>query len=295
MIPDLVIYHGYCPDGLSAAWCFWKKYPNIEYIPAKHGTEYETSGKKIIFVDFVYKKHIMEKLIEDNQVLVLDHHKSSEYLLEMEHENLEVKIDQSKSGCQLAWEYLNEEECPWYLNAIADIDLWNNNDPNSRLLTMGFRELGLYKDHEAFDKINSVTFDQCLEEGQKISAYENRKTQELLNRVVNCTTKKDDDTWNVKLIIDVNLYKSSEVADQVLDAEKKYDFFAMAKFDIIKNRWVVSLRAHPKTDIDLSVIAKRLAGGGGHPKASGFMIDCSNGDSIYNYFQPVKEPEKPPQ
>lgn len=30
----LVIYHGNCADGFSAAWCFWRKYgTGADYLP----------------------------------------------------------------------------------------------------------------------------------------------------------------------------------------------------------------------------------------------------------------------
>src|SRR3990167_9491025 len=34
----VVIYHGKCPDGFSAAWIAWKKFgDDAEYIPGRHG------------------------------------------------------------------------------------------------------------------------------------------------------------------------------------------------------------------------------------------------------------------
>lgn len=77
----LIIYHGNCADGFTAAWAAHKKFGDTaEY----HAGVYQTpppdvKGRDVIFLDFCYKPEAMKHLSQvARSILVLDHHKSAE-------------------------------------------------------------------------------------------------------------------------------------------------------------------------------------------------------------------------
>ena len=47
--PDIVIYHGGCPDGIGGAWAFWRVYGDtVEYFPGRFSqTPPDVTGKNI--------------------------------------------------------------------------------------------------------------------------------------------------------------------------------------------------------------------------------------------------------
>ncbi len=51
--PMLVIYHGGCPDGFTAAWVVHKVYPEAEFYPGVYGqAPPDVAGRDVILVDF---------------------------------------------------------------------------------------------------------------------------------------------------------------------------------------------------------------------------------------------------
>lgn len=77
--PILCIYHGNCADSFGAAWAVRHRFPNAEF----HAGTYQNpppdvTGKRVILVDFSYKRPVMAELAKRaKSVLVLDHHKSA--------------------------------------------------------------------------------------------------------------------------------------------------------------------------------------------------------------------------
>ena len=54
----LVIYHGNCADGFSAAWCFWRKYgTGADYVAGVYQQDPpDVTGRDVYLVDFSYKR-----------------------------------------------------------------------------------------------------------------------------------------------------------------------------------------------------------------------------------------------
>ena len=76
----LVIYHGNCADGFSAAWCFWDAYKDgYEYYPGEYQkAPPDVTGRVVYLVDFSYKSFVIEQMLETAQcIIVIDHHKSA--------------------------------------------------------------------------------------------------------------------------------------------------------------------------------------------------------------------------
>ena len=57
----LVIYHGNCADGFSAAWCFWRKYgEGADYVAGVYQqSPPDVAGRDVYLVDFSYKRDVL--------------------------------------------------------------------------------------------------------------------------------------------------------------------------------------------------------------------------------------------
>jgi oligoribonuclease NrnB/cAMP/cGMP phosphodiesterase (DHH superfamily) len=128
--PDICIYHGWCPDGFTAAWAIWKRFgEDVEYRHGSYGAGMPTvDGKHVLLVDFSYKRpQMLEMLEKAASVTILDHHKTA---LEdigdlIESGRLQGVFDMNKSGARLAWEWAHPgEEIPAIVKYVEDRDLW---------------------------------------------------------------------------------------------------------------------------------------------------------------------------
>jgi nanoRNase/pAp phosphatase (c-di-AMP/oligoRNAs hydrolase) len=110
----LVIYHGNCPDGFTAAWVTARKLGDVELLAAKYGDDpplEEATGRRVVIVDFSYPREKLEQLHATGSLLVLDHHKTAEADLQ----GLPYCVfDMQRSGARLAWDYFREGyPVPW--------------------------------------------------------------------------------------------------------------------------------------------------------------------------------------
>jgi hypothetical protein len=165
----LCIYHGNCADGFGAAWVVHRYFSGeVDF----HAGVYQSPppdmrGRKVIFVDFSYKREVMMELLTgDNRpesVLLLDHHKSAVedlkadgcYIIDMgAYEGVNdwprflhnvamdtieggprvyTVFDMNKSGAGLAWDFFfPHEHRPCLIDRIEDRDLWRFRFPDTR-------------------------------------------------------------------------------------------------------------------------------------------------------------------
>lgn len=109
----LIIYHGNCADGFTAAWATWKFFGyEAEYYPGIYqAIPPEVKGRDVILVDFCYKPEVMRELAKSaRSILVLDHHKSaSEDLPHMEFTGDEhvttIRMDGERWTAPRTWNY----------------------------------------------------------------------------------------------------------------------------------------------------------------------------------------------
>src|SRR6266568_4571929 len=93
----LIISHAHCSDGLSAAWVFYKIYPDATFVFAKYGdAPPDVNGKEVYILDFSYPRETLLKTnAQARGLLVLDHHKSAKEDLE---DLLFCQFDMNRSG-----------------------------------------------------------------------------------------------------------------------------------------------------------------------------------------------------
>ena len=68
---DLVIHHGSCRDGFSAAWVAQRRYPDAEFRAGYFGEEPPlVTGRHVLILDFSYPRSVMEEMA--NQAASVD-------------------------------------------------------------------------------------------------------------------------------------------------------------------------------------------------------------------------------
>lgn len=259
MSDTICIYHGNCADGFAAAWVVRRALGTIAF----HAGVYQNpppdvSGKRVVVVDFSYKRPVMEKMIaEADSVLVLDHHKTAE-------EDLRglpgVVFDMNKSGATLAWDHFFPADTPPKLLAhIEDRDLWRFALPRTREIQASL--FSFPYDFDEWDRLMEVDPNDLAKDGAAIERKHHKDVAEL---VAAYRYRMKIGGYDVPV---ANLpYTLTSDAGHLMAIGEP---FAACYWDTPEGR-VFSLRS---TDdgVDVSAIAK-LYGGGGHRNASGFRL-----------------------
>lgn len=284
----LVIYHGECSDGIAGAWCFKKLgYKNFYAGTHNNKIDIDIKDKDIIFVDFIYPKDQLKNILKEaKSVNVLDHHKSSLFVLDMKHENLKCMIDMLRSGAQIAWDFCfpDEKERSWFIDDIGDRDLWLWKRVDSKEATTGMFKLGCCDNIDMFDNITLHSREYYIEIGKLFLINDKNRQKNICKKAIKCKAQSKIDPekeWNV-MIVECDKLDVSEVGNQLV-TENNCDFAVMYKHDFLKNEWNISSRANVNNNIDLTKIVRHFdSNGGGHPKASGFTL---RGDELYKVFK----------
>jgi len=293
-LPDLVIYHGGCPDGIGGAWAFWRVLsdePETKFHPGRHGEEPPVvKGLNVLFVDFSYPIDVMRKVVASaKSVLVLDHHKSSNPLKELHDRKFDMILDMDRSGAQIGWDFMNPGIArPWFIDHIADRDLWRWAIPHTKATTRAMFGSGYYESFEAFDKLKHASLDDIALIGNVLLQDDKRAYTSIMKHATDCFCVSLTDpnvSWKCR-VVECEGSKKSEVGNRLVQ-DGLIDFAAMYSYVLDREEWWVSLRALPGSDVDLTEIVKHFGNGGGHPKASGFCIKEADGHTLKTLFKPV--------
>ncbi|QNP49380.1 DHH family phosphoesterase [Diaphorobacter aerolatus] len=138
----LILYHGRCADGFSAAWAAWQFYDGeVECVGLTHG-QVKTlddlpplDGRAVYILDFSFPAAILSQMEERvSKLVMLDHHISAQRELG----NYQcrcgvVHFDMNKSGARLAWEFFHgDAPVPDLIRFVEDRDLWRWQYPETR-------------------------------------------------------------------------------------------------------------------------------------------------------------------
>jgi oligoribonuclease NrnB/cAMP/cGMP phosphodiesterase (DHH superfamily) len=140
---NICLYHDNCPDGIGAAYPFWRIHENdsnFQIIGAMYNESYpidKIKNKNVVIVDFSYKRtDLLEMSKVCKSILILDHHKTAKDNLtgiDEECENISYIFDMNRSGAQISWDYCYPTMArPWFIDYIADRDLWKWELPFSK-------------------------------------------------------------------------------------------------------------------------------------------------------------------
>jgi nanoRNase/pAp phosphatase (c-di-AMP/oligoRNAs hydrolase) len=293
---DIIVFHTQCPDGITSLWAA-NYYAKInEHIACRAGVEpviENYSNKSICFVDICPKYNYLSKIAMDaKSIVVLDHHKTT---IDMYNQlkkdsipsNIEFILDFDRSGCQITWDYFfsksDETYRPWFVDYVGDRDLWAWKLENSKAINTALYESEFF-DSTNLDKLTSLLDykkdDMCnlINLGNMVLKIHKKELDYSSYKAVEATFTIQNTVYNVWLgscsanlrsdLGNILAYKKR------LSDDKLLDFGVVWNYEPKYNEWAISLRGH-KNSPDLSVIAGVFAGGG-HAKASGFVIKNSH-------------------
>jgi oligoribonuclease NrnB/cAMP/cGMP phosphodiesterase (DHH superfamily) len=255
----LIVYHGNCLDGSSAALCAFMKFGNqAEYCPAIYGAKFtpETKNREVYFLDFSLPRADMEKL-EAKRLVILDHHKTAKENLERF--SFEGVIDMSKSGAMLAYEYFAPDLNVETIKRVQDRDLWKfeyieTEAVNAHLFTLPFFTKDTVNDW--IDAFKSSLVDLCISGAGAVRA---RKA--IVREAMKRKRRTILDTHTIWIVNATDCF--SEIAHELC----KENSFGATYYINHSGKYVYSLRSIG--DFDVAEIAKKF-GGGGHKNAAGF-------------------------
>ncbi len=258
-----VLYHAACDDGFGAAYVAWKHFGDqAVYTPVKYGDalpDIET-GSQVFIVDFSYPRPMLEALAEDCQVVVLDHHKTSQEDLA----GLAFAIfDMDRSGAGMAWDYFHPDGGPRppLIDHIEDRDLWRFALDGTKQISSGLRSRKM--DFETWD-FYAWHVGQLYDDGVAIERYIQRLCENLAEDAYIAE-------WSEGPVLVVNApgQLTSELADYLLEMERYQgnQVLFVAAYKDMADRRLWSLRS--RGDFDVGAVGK-ARGGGGHKNAAGF-------------------------
>lgn len=296
LIPDLVIYHGGCPDGIASAVICQERYSlnTNNFIAAYHNNQAELpdcTNKVVYLLDFCFPKQQMMNIINSaKKIIILDHHKTSLWLKEEEFTNCYTNIDMKYSGAQLTWFYcFPSDSPPWYVNDIADRDLWRFAISGSKEVCSAMFALGYYQNMCSFaEQIKLRSRDELFKLGQVLIKQTDDFVSKCATRAIDCYLTVNDIQYKVRLI--AKPYNHHSDLGNKLVSDRKCHFAVMYQYGIMENEWWFSVRAHPDSSIDITNIIKHLdKKAGGHPKAAGFTLSASDFPELRKLFIPSSE------
>jgi oligoribonuclease NrnB/cAMP/cGMP phosphodiesterase (DHH superfamily) len=258
------IYHHNCADGFSAAWVVRRALGElVQFVPGVYQTmpPFEAVvDKDVIFVDFSYKRPMMEQIVERaKSVTVLDHHKTAEEDLR-DLKGAKVTFDMNRSGATITWgHFFPNDPMPRLLAHIEDRDLWRFKLPGTREIQAAVFSYE-YK-FEIWDNMMQADTMNLFAQGVAIERKHHKDIAELVTAGKHRMKLLDYDVPAVNL----PYIFSSDAGHLMAQGEP----FAVCYWDTPEGR-VFSLRSTDE-GIDVSVVAKAY-GGGGHRNAAGFRV-----------------------
>jgi oligoribonuclease NrnB/cAMP/cGMP phosphodiesterase (DHH superfamily) len=282
---DLVIYHGRCPDGIAAAWCLWRENKELEFYAGAHNEPPpDVKDKRVIMVDFSYPIETMKQLVSSAiSIRILDHHKSAEPLKELTADNFSCVIDMDRSGAQITWDEFNPKKPrPWFIDDIGDRDLWRWEVAGSRAVTRAMSKY--YTTFETFNELTDEDRNEFLIKGNALLEDDERMYTTMAKAAIDCTLGE----FKCRLV-ECSFGEHISDLGNTLVLDQKADFSVMYRYDFFGNRWRLSLRAHPDSDVSVLDAIKLLGGdGGGHVKAGGCVVK----GNLQDYFKPVETEDR---
>jgi uncharacterized protein len=299
----LVIYHGNCTDGLTAAWVAWRALnKEVDLHAGFYGTEPpDVKNRNIYMLDFSYKRPIMERIAESaTSMVILDHHVTAKDDLKglstygsdahiNGYENVACIFDMSHSGARLAWNYFsasnallswwhtNKRERPWLIDYVEDRDLWRWQLPNSRLVSAAIECYD--RTVESWDLLVQMDLTVMVERGAVIEEYR----KQCINSAVTLAR-----LFKIggALVPAANVSEMRFASDTAAELSDGYPF---ASTYWIRHDGVIqfSLRSS-EHGADVSEVALTY-GGGGHKHAAGFQMSQGDFAKLLSESKPLSQ------
>ncbi len=266
----IILYHANCNDGSASALAAWMKLGDQghSYIPVIHGRPppKEVLSQDVLIVDFCYPRNILMNM-GAKSICILDHHISAQKDLAQPfpaNTNINAFFDMTKSGAVLTWEYFfPDTKLPLLFEYIQDRDIWLNQYPQSTYLTFGLSIFSQqFRDWQALID-EPAKLDQAVEDGKAVHSY----LKIEINKIIATRTWQTIAGFVVP-VVNAPGFIVSDALHRVLELDEKAPFAASYSDIVSQGLRVYSLRSMDDRE-DVSVIAKKL-GGGGHRNAASF-------------------------
>ena len=300
---DIVLYHKNCADGIGGAWPFWRENlgrqekGEIVIEGITHGQlPPDVTGKIVVVVDYCFPRKVtLEMAKKAKTIVILDHHASAERDMTGKlPSNVHATFDSNRSGAQIAWEFVYPQyQCPWFIDVIADRDLWKWTKPYSKDVSNALYKGGYYS-WEKFEWLLSCSqtpddIDKIIKKFVGMSRRDVETEKEIVaackKAIMTELTTPSGDKYRVKLANCASHKLRSEVGNRLSEG---CDFAVTWQYDFFLDEWWCSARASADSPVDLSIIAAQFYRGGGHEKAAGFTI--KNGENLKTYFKTIEIP-----
>lgn len=267
----ICIYHSKDLDGLCSAAIVLKKYPDCTLIGWDYGDPIPELpvSKEVIMADISFPMGVMRDISNKYSLTWIDHHASAkkEYL---EYSEVFGKMhftyvySSTISACELVWSHLYPlVPIPESVDLLSKYDTWRGygtTEWNERILPFQYGIRAKCNTPQSILNLSGSIYPE-LEEGKTILGYIKTENEKLC--ASNCFVRQFQ---GYRALCLSTPYIDSDTMISVYDPSK-HDL--MLSFAFVGNYWDFSLRS--KNDIDCSVLAKRL-GGGGHKNAAGFEV-----------------------
>ena len=265
----IVIYHGNCYDGVTAAWTAFKMfgYEGIRYLPFNYSdTPPDVIGQDVLIVDFSFKRPVLEDMKKKaNSLIVLDHHKTAQEDLK---DFPNAVFDMNRSGAGITWDFFFPiTPRPRLVNYVEDRDLWKFALPSSKKVNAFIQSW----DIDLATWISNVvpafemrSLEEIVREGESLLRIEEKYVKQIC---ANARLKKIGE--HIGPYVETSVLMS-EVCDYLIKNYPGNYPFSFYSFHRKDGKIQYGLRS--RSDFDVSVIAKSF-GGGGHKQAAGFELD----------------------
>ena len=279
MTETIVIYHGGCPDGFTAAWAFRALRPEArpEFHPGRFGeAPPDVRGKHVYVLDFSYPRETLVRMHEAAaSLLVLDHHKTAQADLG----GLPFCVfDMDRSGAGLTWDHLAAASPapaprPWLVELVEDRDLWRFRfGDRTRQVSAYLATIPMT--FEAWDELSAAGPEAAEAKGAAIQSYIDSYGEKACEHALYRKLG-----GHVVPVINIFYENCSDHLARLCQLHPQHAF-AASFFLGRDGRWLFSLRSIG--EFDVSAIARQY-GGGGHRNAAGFDVPAL----------PWDEPPKP--
>lgn len=270
----LVIYHGKCLDGFTAAWVAnWAlsldtKPPKAWHVET-HAAQYgeappDVMEREVFIVDFSYPPEVLREMADEAvRIHVIDHHKTAiEKLAGFEHPDVVLHLDTNRSGAYLTWEYFfgNHWNPPAIVKYVDDRDRWVFDFAETKAFNEALFSYpqNLVSWNFAYDSSHKL-----IEDGAMLLRKQEKDIAASIEAGLLWRSIAGHSVPTVNTAINI-----SDTCHQLLMQNPNAPF--AATWWLRKDGYEVwSLRSRNGTDVDVAAIAQTF-GGGGHKHAAGF-------------------------
>jgi uncharacterized protein len=204
-------------------------------------------------------------------VLYFDHHETTLGYWSQEEDDSHVTIDQSRAGCEMAWDFFFRSPYPRAVRHIGNRDTWRNEYVENTIQSQEICEV-IYSTYipseEYLEKwihlVQKTDFTEDITLGITLINIRNNRIRNIVKNRVQKTITLRKQKYRV---VSVNsTCDQSDIGSYIMSTEKDCDFCAIWYY-VGKNKYRVSLRS--QGHIDVSKVAA-IFGGGGHKEAAAF-------------------------